>query len=465
MTSIDNSVLALVTGKQPAAAGKTGHQSPEENDLSGRKGFAKAFASVAGKASKGGEGDMHLGNGQSLTGTLAAADNGHAGTGRLQLSGDLVDDAKATVRDGEGKPGTGATGEYFLKAVAGKGEKTRSGSDPDEKQTEGNAAADPTEAPAADVDQLLTMLAAASGGVDVPLVTSEQVQSRGVIADKTVLDDRKGIQNRTIDTKARTERAAGEASLQVPDASGADASETDQLFRLVRSDGKGREMELSLSGNGERANFREVAPSAVRADGAVTVVESRRYIGLAQPGNASAVTSAIVEDPEWARALASKQALDAPTGKVVNTLKIQMQPIDLGLVNATLRLHGDELVVSLQVETGEAYRQLKDDQESIVKALRGHGFAVDQVSVQLLPTDRSASAGHQQQQGSDQQSQLAGQQQQARGGDGGRQNGEGQQAAAGWGGTGEERTNEQGSADGNSGVGGARSQRSGGVYL
>lgn len=39
---------------------------------------------------------------------------------------------------------------------------------------------------------------------------------------------------------------------------------------------------------------------------------------------------------------------------MVNTLKIQMNPIDLGLVTATMRLAGDALNVDLKVETGAA---------------------------------------------------------------------------------------------------------------
>ena len=51
---------------------------------------------------------------------------------------------------------------------------------------------------------------------------------------------------------------------------------------------------------------------------------------------------------------------------------------------AVLRLHGDELVVSLQVETGEAYRQLADDQDAIVRALRGHGSGGNGVGLAVV---------------------------------------------------------------------------------
>ena len=60
-----------------------------------------------------------------------------------------------------------------------------------------------------------------------------------------------------------------------------------------------------------------------------------------------------------------------------------MHPIDLGMVTATLRLKDDELHVEIKVETGDAFRQLSDDQSAMVKALRAQGFAVDQVNIVL----------------------------------------------------------------------------------
>ena len=59
------------------------------------------------------------------------------------------------------------------------------------------------------------------------------------------------------------------------------------------------------------------------------------------------------------------------------------------------------------METGKAYRNLSDEQDAIVKALRGHGFSIDQVSVQLTSaSDRSGGAGQ-----GDAQAQFSGQQQ------------------------------------------------------
>ena len=78
-----------------------------------------------------------------------------------------------------------------------------------------------------------------------------------------------------------------------------------------------------------------------------------------------------------------------------------MTPESIGNVTATLRLHGDQLTVHLQVETGEAFKQLSQDKEGLIQSLKSQGFTVDQVSVQLAPaptTDKTVaqtSAGQQ----------------------------------------------------------------------
>nr|OAP93284.1 hypothetical protein A4U53_40005 [Rhizobium leguminosarum] len=99
---------------------------------------------------------------------------------------------------------------------------------------------------------------------------------------------------------------------------------------------------------------------AKKADGEnVTVLESRRYIGLMQNANSAAVTAALAGDSEWARAMEPSSALSnaaewTSTGKEVNTLKIQMNALDLGLVTAKMRLSGDALNGDRKVENGAA---------------------------------------------------------------------------------------------------------------
>lgn len=262
---------------------------------------------------------------------------------------------------------------------------------------------------------------------------------------------------RGVDTQLRTTAtlAVGTAEDGASSAVATDG-DADQIFRLIRADGKAKPVEIAISSNGETVDAKEQAGTPARIE-AVTVLDSRRYLGLAQSGNAGAVTSAIAQDPSWAASLASVDNANDATGKVVNTLKIQLHPIDLGMVTATLRLQGEALVVDLKVETGKAYRNLSDDQDAIVKALRGHGFAVDQISVQLSsPSDRGGNAGQ-----GDSQAQFSGQQQ-AREGGNGRQNGDQQRFSGTFAST-EGLANEFSQADNVSGNGQRRG--AGGVYL
>jgi len=431
------------------------------------EGFASAIASVAGHVGGHGRKGIPADAGRQQR---TVADGAHPAE-RVKIA--RIPEAlrgKAELAVDEAPADAG----HLAGVTEGK-EKTRHGTvrqatraderDEDEVPAEDAGSGEPQQAAAAaataadtDVGNLLAML----GARGAPQETGTQVPAR----DGGRKPARQDMQAETVgkrgDASVKAESAGQAATADVPDAD-MPASDADQLFRLVRSDGKGKDVDIRISGDGERTTLKDANPTGPRGE-TVTVVDARRYIGLAQNGNSAAVTSAIAQDPEWASSLGATGELmrshAGATNGVVNTLKIQMNPIELGMVTATLRLHGDALVVSLQVETGEAYRQLTDDQDAIVRALRGQGFAVDQVSVQLSPVDRSASA---QQQGDGQFQQQFSSQPQAREGDGGRQEG-GRQEGGNF--AGEGSTHEGTTADGASGPGGGnQSLRSGGVYL
>ncbi|WP_421871292.1 flagellar hook-length control protein FliK [Pararhizobium sp.] len=272
--------------------------------------------------------------------------------------------------------------------------------------------------------------------------------------------------------QALAERA-GEAKPIAKDAAKADAhaagdenavknatqAGSDQLFRFARADGKGQAVSMSVASDGDKTVAKNEASAAGAKAETVTVVEARRYLGLAPASNAAAVTSQIAGNPEWARALQPSAAAETPltqaaTGKVLNTLKIQMHPIDLGMVTATLRLKDDELHVEIKVETGDAFRQLSDDQSAMVKALRAQGFAVDQVNIVFNASDASGSNTAQQQ-----AQPQAGQQGRETAGDGTRgqrnDNGGQQQGRERW-------TGNDGTGDASSG---AELNRTGDVYM
>ncbi|TBD36315.1 flagellar hook-length control protein FliK [Rhizobium ruizarguesonis] len=176
--------------------------------------------------------------------------------------------------------------------------------------------------------------------------------------------------------------------IKVPGSENAEAADG-RTFRISRADGRGVSMDVQIGT--DQAGPKDGSKKADVEN--VSVLESRRYIGLMQNSNSAAVAAALSGDSEWARAMEPSSALSnaaewTSTGKVVNTLKIQMNPLDLGLVTATMRLSGDALTVDLKVETGAAYRQMKEDHGKILEALRSQGYAVENVTISMAPVER-----------------------------------------------------------------------------
>ncbi len=187
------------------------------------------------------------------------------------------------------------------------------------------------------------------------------------------------------------------------------------VYRISRADGKGGAIDIPANDRPQETD-RQVPETVINP---VTVMDQRRYLAPAQD-NALAVVNTIGSNHEWVSAMQPDSSLAnaaamAGSGKVVNTLKIQMHPIELGLVTATMRLQGEELSVELKVESGAAYRQLKDDQSRIVEALKAQGFSVDQVSVVMAPERTDSGNGQSSTMQNGQGSPFA-QQNQARGG-------------------------------------------------
>lgn len=135
-------------------------------------------------------------------------------------------------------------------------------------------------------------------------------------------------------------------------------------------------------------------PGSGRLQVELSILESRKYLGVATGQTAvAAVVHAVTENPEWNAMLRETAATSATLLNAAkngsNSLKIQLSPAELGVVTATFRLTGGQLSVELKVETIEAYRQLSDDNGDIVKALKGHGYDIDHVSVQHVSNDRA----------------------------------------------------------------------------
>tara|TARA_R110000850_G_scaffold56237_14_gene132618 strand:- start:2009 stop:3544 length:1536 start_codon:yes stop_codon:yes gene_type:complete len=136
-----------------------------------------------------------------------------------------------------------------------------------------------------------------------------------------------------------------------------------------------------------------------KKDGKVEVIESRRFMPAQNlSANAQMLTRTLAE--AGTNALAAQRAAPAQplaqiglsqTGQTLHTLKLQLNPVSLGSVTAVLKLSGEDLSVEIKVQTAEAYRQLKEDNQSILKALRGQGFGVEQITVQHVVGNERAS--------------------------------------------------------------------------
>ncbi|TXI07605.1 MAG: flagellar hook-length control protein FliK [Rhizobium sp.] len=293
--------------------------------------------------------------------------------------------------------------------------------------------------------------------LNVPQPVAAAAQAVPAQAGKTA-DDAK-VQGLPL-VKAAPADDASEAMPALPDdAKGSDAAQT---FRVARADGRGNALDLSISKSGDDAADVKVAASAGGDAPAVTVLDSRRYLGLATNSNSALVAGSLAGDREWSAAMQPGSALSnaanlTSTGKVVNTLKIQLRPDNLGDVTATMRLSGDQLSVDLKVQTGEAYRQLHADQSHMVEALRAQGYQVDSITVTLASNaDQQSDSSRS---GSNQQQSLLNQ---GQGGDARPkgQNYSGQQAN---GNDGNRSSGERGVEDGT--AGGVQRSRSGAVYL
>jgi chemotaxis protein MotD len=255
-----------------------------------------------------------------------------------------------------------------------------------------------------DVTSLLALLSSSASSTAIAAAAQEQPVGKTVAsanAGKQKGDDtRSAVEDVVADLKSD----AGALGMRQSDKAG--STETDHVVpglsdsaakqQASTSDGPG--LAGLSTAKGARSGSEKSATGSADPTMSVEVLDSRRFLGFTQNTNSSNVLKTVTGDQSWASAMQTASAdmqteSGAAASKVVNTLKIQMHPIDLGSVTATLKLVGEQLVVDLKVENSHAYRQLKDDQQNMVNALRSQGYAVDQISVSMAPTpDKSGTS-------------------------------------------------------------------------
>jgi chemotaxis protein MotD len=168
-------------------------------------------------------------------------------------------------------------------------------------------------------------------------------------------------------------------------------------FRFQKAGDAAVAISLSITKSEDgSAELQDSLPGTAKTE-TITVLDSRRFLGFGMGNNASNLLSAAAGDRDWAAAMHPASALSnaasaSSTGNVVNTLKLQLNPDNLGAVTANMRLVGDELSIHLTVHSAMAYRELSEDRKPMLEALRAQGFNVDQVTISMAPAAADPSA-------------------------------------------------------------------------
>lgn len=134
-----------------------------------------------------------------------------------------------------------------------------------------------------------------------------------------------------------------------------------------------------------RADEESASASPARADAAAVPRGAEPAPAPLRPSvTAASLLGPLTSDPLLRSALAAPTAASAPqeAARPAHSLRIQLRPVELGSVTATLRMTDDGLSVEMTTENLDAYRQLTKESDTIVAALRGIGLQVDQVTIQ-----------------------------------------------------------------------------------
>lgn len=247
---------------------------------------------------------------------------------------------------------------------------------------------------AADLLQMLTAGSLAAAGQAQQAVSTKAGDAIQPSTDGgTAVSDIAGL------VAGKSDTQVGDAALAV-DADGQSAATTDdtQLFRLQKAGAVAQSVDVALKTGADGKTETSTDPSVQTTPDTVSILDSRRFLGLAQTGNTGMLVAAMSGDKDWAGAMSGASSINllddglAPTSNVVHTLKLQLNPDNLGTVTASMRLVGDDLSIHLTVHNSAAYRELTSGSSSIVDGLRSQGFSVDNISVSIASSSDGTSS-------------------------------------------------------------------------
>lgn len=147
---------------------------------------------------------------------------------------------------------------------------------------------------------------------------------------------------------------------------------------------------------------------AVNAKSVDTVQPALQPVSASQAGQlsppAKSILTAIQENSNWSKQLSSP-VLQTMTqvqnsGAVLQSLQVQLHPVELGSVNMKLRLVQGQMQVEVAVENDAAYKALVADQDGLMNTVRAMGFKVESLSISnsngqssLMGQDKSENDG------------------------------------------------------------------------
>lgn len=239
-----------------------------------------------------------------------------------------------------------------------------------------------------------TRLTASNTGVSAPVApapaTAQVVAAPQIAATVSVLagPEQRGSKatardsERTPVTDTRVERSPG----QTAPASNANAPQT--VEKTADGDRAPRPTDDRISMRTTPSDARDTkqssperpTPDATKPSIAAPLAVTQQPSQQQAATPAGSVVAALSADPAWSAYFRETQP-GAPAP--VKSLKIQLNPSELGVVTAHLLAGDDGLSVELVAETTEAQNKLAADSDLIARSLRAIGLDVDRVTVQL----------------------------------------------------------------------------------
>ncbi|GAA2889766.1 chemotaxis protein MotD [Aminobacter niigataensis] len=224
------------------------------------------------------------------------------------------------------------------------------------------ASAGPADAPATEAEGVLEQPNLATDALE----TEHPSRSAGTAPSRATASGTALPPGMTAATEAPTRAEASPAPASaVGSATGDAATEADKPSRPTPS----RQPEQSAAATRVSVISEQIIPAPVASGATGTAGALAMEIASSAPRH-TAAASAVQQ--------LQASATNAPAAQV---LKIQLRPVELGMVTANLHLAGEQLSIEIEVENAEAYHRLSADREAINSALRGLGFDVDRVTI------------------------------------------------------------------------------------